>query len=188
MKEHGKRKTTLYIFMTNTNYKSMIRDFRSQTCNKTVIIISLLKTDKNSSLKDKHIEIQYIYDFDSKLEDIKLKMELTDDFSLQIPFKDIPNHNLMASIRFKYILPNGEERYNYITESRFANKKEKDLPNVIAVTFVEQPKTEVVYRVTKGVLEDDKIKIVSTEKSKTDLFDYTKKIEFKAIYEKQVIK
>jgi len=143
------------------------------------------KTDKGSELTKKNIEIQFVYDFDSDLDNIELNMELENDFSLKIPFKDIPNRKRVASIRYEYFLLNGEKRYGYITESGTVNVKEKDLPNFIAVIFIEQPKKEIIYRITKAILIDDKIKIISKNKIKSDLPDYTGEIEFKEVYGKQ---
>lgn len=143
------------------------------------------KRDKGNVLSEKNIEIQFVYDYDADLKDRKLNMELNIDFSLKIPFKDIPNHKKLASIRYEYYLANGEKRYGYITENQTVNKKESELPNRIEITFVEKPKKEIIYRITKAILIDDKIKIVSKEKNKSDLPDFTGKIEFKEIYGKQ---
>jgi hypothetical protein len=142
------------------------------------------RTDKNSKLSDKNIEIQFVYDYDADLKDVKRKMELDNNFSLKIPFSEIPNRKKLASIRYEYFLPNGEKRYGYITENQTVNTKESDLPNQIGITFVEKPKKEIIYRITKAILIDDKIKITSREKNKSDLPDYTGEIEFKEIYGK----
>ncbi|TDU33696.1 hypothetical protein BXY82_3153 [Gelidibacter sediminis] len=142
-------------------------------------------TDKKSKLSDKHIEIKFVYDFDSDFKDVKLKMELENDFSLKIPYNQIPNRKNLASIRFEYFLPNGEKRNGYITENQTVNVKEKDLPNYIGITLIEKPKKEIIYRITKAILIDNKIKIISKEKSKTNLPDYTEDIEFKEIYENE---
>jgi hypothetical protein len=111
-------------------------------------------------------------------------MEISNDFSLKIPFTDIPNRKELASFRYKYILPNGQKRYGYITESNTVNEKEDDLPNFIDVTFIEQPKKEIICRITKAVLIGDTIKIVSKEKTKSNLPDYSAEIEFNEVYEK----
>ena len=142
------------------------------------------RTDKKSKLTDKHIEIEFVYDFDADFKDIKLNMELNNDFSLKIPFNQIPNRKSLASIRFEYFLSNGEKRDGYITENQTVNVKEKELPNHIGITLIEKPKREIIYRITKAVLIENKLKIISKEKSKTDLPDYTEEIEFKKAYEK----
>jgi hypothetical protein len=143
------------------------------------------KTDQNSILSDKKIEIQFVYDYDADIDDIELKMELENDFSLRIPFKTIPNRKKLASIRYEYFLPNGEKRFGYISESNTVNVKEKELPNSVIITFVEKPKTETIYRKTKAIFEDDKIRIISKNKTKSDLPDYVGEIKFKEIYEEQ---
>ncbi|WP_028284031.1 hypothetical protein [Olleya marilimosa] len=143
------------------------------------------KTDKKSKLTEKHIEIQFVYDFDSDFKDVKLNMELDNDFSLKIPFNQIPNRKSLASIRFEYFLSNGEKRYGYITENQTVNVKEKELPNYIGITLIEKPKKEIIYRITKALLTENKIKIISKEKSNSDLPDYTEEIEFKEIYENE---
>jgi hypothetical protein len=158
-------------------------EFADRTDEKNYLI--KLKTDKNSVLSDKKIQIQFVYDFDADLDDIELKMELDNDFSLKIPFKTIPNRRKLASIRYEYFLPNGEKRFGYITESNTVNVKEKELPNSVIITFVEKPKTETIYRTTKAILEGDKIRIISKNKTKSDLPDYVGEIKFKEVYEEQ---
>jgi hypothetical protein len=142
-------------------------------------------TDRNSILSDKKIEIQFVYDYDANLDNIELKMELENDFSLKIPFKTIPNRKNLASIRYEYFLPNGEKRFGYITESNTVNVKEKELSNSVTITFVEKPKIETIYRTTKAILEDDKIRIISKNKTKSDLPDYVGEIKLKEVYDKQ---
>jgi len=143
------------------------------------------QTDKNSKLTEKNIEIQLIYDFDSTLDYISLNLELENDSSIKIPFKDIPNREKLASIRYKYFLPNGEKRYGYITESRTANVKVKNLQNFITVILIEQPKKETIFRTTKATLINDEIKIISTDKTNSLLPDYTEELYFKDVYQKE---
>jgi hypothetical protein len=142
-------------------------------------------TDKKSKLSDKHIEIQFVYDFDADFKDVKLNMELDNDFNLKIPFNQVPNRKSLASIRFEYFLSNGEKRYGYITENQTVNIKEKELLNYIGITLIEKPKKEIIYRITKAILIDNKIKIISKEKNESDLPDYTEEIEFKEVYENE---
>ncbi len=56
------------------------------------------------------------------------------------------------------------------------------------MTLVEQPEKEIVKRVTKGILIDDKIKIISTQKIKTKLKDETPELIFKEFYKKETEK
>ena len=141
------------------------------------------RTDKGSKLSDKNIEIQYVYDYDADLKDFKRKMELDTNFSLKIPFNDIPNRKELASIRYEYFLSNGEKRYGYITKTQIVNEKESELPNNIVITFVENPKKETIYRITKAILAYNKLIVLSKEKNKSDLPDYTNEIKFKEVYE-----
>ncbi|MBL4643648.1 MAG: hypothetical protein JKY44_08675, partial [Flavobacteriaceae bacterium] len=142
------------------------------------------KTDKGSILSVKNIKIQFVYDFGSDLDNLESTMELKDDFRLEIPFKTIPNQRKLASIRYEYFLQNGEKRFGYITESNTINIKEKELPNCVIVTFVERPKKETIYRTTIAILDGDKIRIISKNKTKSDLPDYIGVLKFKEVYEK----
>jgi hypothetical protein len=180
-----KKKNDTLIFSDQYEVVESDARFTFSTENQNKYYQLEFRTDKNSKLADKNIEIQFIYDYDADLEDIKHEMELDDDFNIKIQFNDIPNRKKLASIRYKYFLPNGEKRYGYITENQTVNKKESELPNQIGIIFVEKPKKEIIYRITKAILIDDRIKIISKEKNKSDLPDYTGEIEFKEVYEKQ---
>ena len=184
---HGtwKRKNDTIIF--SDQYEVSESDARfdfSNRINEKNYLIKFM-TDQNTFLTNNKIEIQFVYDFDANIDDIELNMKLKDNNSLKIPFKSIPNRRKLASIRYEYFLPNGEKRFGYITESNTVNVKEKKLPNTVVVTFVEQPKKEIIYRTTKAVLENDKIRIISKFKTKSDLPDYVGEIKFKEVYEKQ---
>lgn len=140
------------------------------------------KTDRNSDLRNKEIVIELVYDFDSGLKSTKLNLELNDKNFLKIPFKNIPDRNRLASFRYEYLLTDGDKRYGYITESNTVNAKENELPNFAEITIVEVPKKEIVYRTTKAIIKSDKLKIVSTEKTESDLTDYSQNLTFKENY------
>ena len=53
------------------------------------------------------------------------------------------------------------------------------------MTFIQQPEKEIVKRITKAILIDDKIKIISTKKTNTHLTDETPELIFKEFYEKE---
>jgi hypothetical protein len=110
-------------------------------------------------------------------------MNFNEDNSIEIPFKEIPNHKKLASIRIEYYLSENEKRFAYITEGNIANVKEKDIPNIVEIEFVEQPIKEIVYRTTIGKLDGQKLEIVSSTKTKTSLPDYLKEIDFEKYYE-----
>ena len=100
-------------------------------------------------------------------------------------FENIPNINKLASIRFLYYLENGEKRFGFISADETITDKEKDLPNLIKVTFIEQPEKEIVKRITKAIFIDDMIRIISTKKTNTHLADETPELIFKEFYEKE---
>ena len=140
------------------------------------------KTDKNSVLSNRKIKITFIYDFSADLDDVEMNMELENDFSLKIPFNEVPHLRELASIEYEYLFSNGEKRKGYITESKIIHKKEKELRNYIVITLIEKPKKETIYRTIKAVLEKNKLKIISKNKTKSDLPDYNGEIKFKEVY------
>ncbi len=140
------------------------------------------KTDKNSDLRNKEIVIKLVYDYDSGFKSKKLDLELNDENFLIIPFNKIPDRNQLASFRYEYLLTDSDKRYGYITESNTVNEKENELPNFIEITIVEVPKKEIVYRTTKAIITANKLKIVSTEKTESDLTDYNENLAFKENY------
>jgi hypothetical protein len=139
-------------------------------------------TDKNSILANKSIVIELVYDFEPGLKSTKLNLELDNKISLTIPFEDIPNRKELASFRYEYELTKGDKRYGYITENNTVNTKEKEIPNLIEVTIVEKQKKETIYRTTKAIIGENKLKIISIEKTKSELPDHIKNIAFKESY------
>jgi hypothetical protein len=76
-----------------------------------------------------------------------------------------------------------ENRIAYLTENKYLNKKEVDIPNVINVEFVEIPNKEIVYRTTKGIIQQDKLFIISSTKTKASLPDRRREmLVFDSIY------
>lgn len=155
--------------------------FSNQEANEFYLL--KFKTDKNSNLQNKKIEVQFVYDFDSEFDDVKLDTVLDQNANLKIPYYKIPNQNKLASIRFEIHLENKEKRYNYITEYQTVNKKTKDLPNQITIILIEHPKKEIVYRTTKALYFDHKLKVISTEKTKSIYDDFLENLLFKDFYE-----
>ena len=104
------------------------------------------------------------------------------DNTIEIPFKDIPNRDKLASIRIEYLLNYNEKRFSYLTQNNTLNVRNGDLPNVIGVELVENPKREIVYRKIKGVIQNTSMVIVSTTKNKTMLPDYYREMLFEDSY------
>jgi hypothetical protein len=140
------------------------------------------KTDKGAVLKNKGIKIQYEYDFDAHLDNPENIFSLDANNSVVIPYKDIPNLDKLAAIRIEYLLNYTAKRYNYLTENKTINIKQGDIPNLINVTFIENPEKEIVYRTIKAVIKNETLTIVSSCKTKTILPDYYRDIEFEASY------
>lgn len=139
-------------------------------------------TDNNLYLKNRNIKIQYWYDYDAHLDNPEKTFTLTADNSVIIPFADIPNLDKLASIRVEYLLNFTEKRFNFLTENKTANVKQADIPNIINVEFVETPKKEIVYRTIKSIVKGENLIILSTTKTKVNLLDYHRDIEFEDSY------
>lgn len=157
---------------TKATYK---RDSRQE-------FIITFKTDKGSLLKNKNIKIQYEYDYDAQIDSPEKTFTLDANNSVVIPYKYIPNLDKLAAIRIEYLLNYTEERYNYLTENKTINVKQRDVPNIIDVEFVEKPKKEIVYRTIRAVVKNNTLGIVSISKTKTILPDYYRDIEFEDSY------
>jgi len=139
-------------------------------------------TDNNSELLNKDIKIQYVYDFDSKIDDIDMEFRIKSDNTIKIPFKKIPNIKDLASFRIEYLLNGKEKRYAYLTQNRFVNIKKNKIPNHIIIQFIEKPKKETVYRTIKGIINKEILTILTIDKTKTKLLDYTENISFESEY------
>ncbi|NCD71574.1 hypothetical protein [Mucilaginibacter agri] len=141
-----------------------------------------LFTDKKSELKNKEIKIQYIYDYNSHLENVENILHLDENNDLEISFQDISSIDKLAAIRIEYLLNKEQKRFGYLTQNKIVNIKNGDLPNIIRVELVENPKKEIVYRTIKGLVQNDSLVIVSTAKSKITLPDYHSEIMFEKSY------
>lgn len=140
------------------------------------------KTDKGSILKNKSIKIDYEYDYDAHIDSPETIFTLDENNSVVISYKDIPNLDKLAASRIEYLLNYTEKRYNYLTENKTINRKEGEVPNIIEVEFVERPKKEIVYRTIKAIVQNDTLRIISSSKTKTELPDYFREIEFEDSY------
>ncbi len=175
-----KMKDTLYFY---DNAEIVERDFRAtykkMNTNKFHIEFS---TNKKSVLKNKEMKIQYIYDFNANLKDYEKIVFLNDDSFIEIPFIEIPNYDKLAAIKVDYLLNFKDNRYVYLTENEMLNIKKVDLSNNIKVEIIENPKKETVYRITKGIIQNNAMVIKSSIKSKTTLPDYTGELKFENSY------
>lgn len=140
------------------------------------------RTDEGHRLDNKQIHINYIYDYNSQLPNVSRYFTLTANNTLEIPFKDIPKYHQLSSIKIEYQLSDSLKRGDYLTTNQYVNLRQHDIPNIISVVFVERPKSEMINRVTKGVIRDGKLFIVSTEKSVSKLKDYGEDFEFENGY------
>ena len=179
------RKNDTIFFYDKYEIIASDSEFSFSTSDKNKFYQLEFKTDKGSELTSKNINIAFVYDLGSDWDFEEYEMTLENDFSLKIPFENIPNINKLASIRFLYYLENGEKRFGFISADDTITEKEKDLPNLIEVTFIEQPEKEIVNRITKAILIDDRIKIISSQKNNTNLADETSELIFKDYYEKE---
>lgn len=182
IKGKWKKEKNVYTFLSQ--YEVTENDTRfnfSDDSNKRYLL--KFRTDKKSELKNRSIKIEYMYDFDANIESIKKIMNFNQKNSIEVPFTEIPNLDKLAAIRIEYQLSASEKRYGYITENKMVNVKVKDIPNIVEIEFVEEPKKEIVYRTTIGKLEDEKLEIVSNVKTKTSLPEYLEETGFEKYYE-----
>ena len=139
-------------------------------------------TDSGSELKNRLVDIEFVYDFGSNLSDVKKKMRLNSDNEIKIPFAQIPNHSKLASIGIEYYLDEKRKRIGYITENKFANVRMVEVPNMVTIQFKENPQKEIIERTNIGVISGDTLTIISSFKTKSILPDYHRKLIFKANY------
>lgn len=175
------RNDTIFFY---DQYEIYERDVRFKFSNNSLNNFYHLKfkTDHNSTWSNQEIKIDFVYDFDSQLDNLKSVWQLSDDFSLNIPYDKIPNLERLASIRYEFNLTTIGKRTGYITTSDRVNVRTEHIPNEIQITLIENPRKETVRRLIKGILKDDIIKIVSTEKSDVTLKDNTEELKFKEDY------
>jgi len=182
IKGKWKIKKNIYTFLSQ--YEVSEKDMRFTFNNDSEKRYLLkFKTDKKSELKNRSIKIEYVYDYDAKIDDFEKIMSFNQNNSIDIPYTEIPNLDKLAAIRIEYQLNSSERRYGYITENKMVNIKVKDIPNVVEIEFVEEPKKEIVYRTTIGKLENEKIEIISSTKTNTSLPDYIIDIGFEKYYQ-----
>ncbi|MEO9954578.1 hypothetical protein [Nonlabens sp.] len=178
-----KRNDTIFFYDQYEVYERDVR-FKFSNNNQNKFYHLKFKTDRNSKLLDDEIKIDFVYDYDYQLDNVKSVWQLSDDFSLNIPYDKIPNLDRLASIRYEFNLTTIGKRTGYITTSDRVNVRTEHIPNEIQITLIENPRKETVRRLTKGVLKDDIIRIISTEKSDATLTDYTEELKFKEDYVK----
>ena len=158
--------------------------YKNKNNNLNKFIISF-KTDRKKIIANQSISINYEYDFDSKLNSEK-SIEFTTDKNgnIEIPINKIPNFDKVASLKYKFQYKQ-RKIDGYITESDFVNKKAKEIPNDIVVVLIENPKKETVVRTVKTILKDNKLYILSSNKTKTNIKDFHNEWKFEKIYTKE---
>lgn len=139
-------------------------------------------TDKNSTLVNRNVKVQYVYDFEAEIENVNQQFKLDLNNTLHIPFSEIPNHKQLASIKIEYWLNDKEKREDYITESILVNLRRGDLPNIIHCLIIEKPRTEQIKYELKGLIEDENLRIVSFRKTESDIKDLHGQFIFQNIY------
>ena len=143
------------------------------------------KTDRKKIIANQSISINYEYDFDSKLNSEK-SIEFTTDKNgnIEIPINKIPNFEKVASLAYQFQYKQ-RKISGYISESNFVNQKDKEIPKEIIVVLVENPEKETVVRTVKAVLKDNKLYIISSKKTKTNIKDFQNEWKFEEFYTKE---
>ncbi len=96
----GKKKR-YNLFYDQYEVKASDSHFSFSTNNQNEFFQLEFKTDKGSDLTNKNINIAFLFDLGEEDWEIEeFEMILEDNFSLKIPFKNIPNINKLATIRF----------------------------------------------------------------------------------------
>lgn len=181
IKGKWKKKKNIYTFSSQYDVKENdIRFTFSKDSTKRYFL--KFRTSTKSELKNRTIKIQYMYDFDAKIDVVEKIMTLNQDNSIEIPFVDIPNLEKLAAIRIEYQLNPSEKRFAYITENKIINRKENDIPNIVDIEFVEFPKIEIVYRTTIGKIKNEQLEIISSSLTKSSLPYYLEEIGFEKYY------
>lgn len=158
--------------------------YKNKNNNSNKFIISF-KTDRKKIIANQSISINYEYDFDSKLNSEKsIEFTTNKNGNIEIPINKIPNFEKVASLAYQFQYKQ-RKISGYISESNFVNQKDKEIPKEIIVVLVENPKKEIVVRTVKTVLKDNKIYIISSNKTKTNLKDYNKEWKFEEFYTKE---
>jgi len=139
-------------------------------------------TDRGTYLKNKDINIHFVYDYDAHLEDVEKSFTISNDNTIQIPYKDIPRRKELSAIRIEYMLNFTEKRYNYLTEGRTVNVRTNEIPNIINVEFVESPQKDTVLRTIKGIVTTNSIAIIMYSKTISRLSDYNDDLIFENDY------
>ncbi|MFT3920851.1 hypothetical protein [Cloacibacterium sp.] len=145
----------------------------------------LFKNDSKKIIANQSIYITYEYDFDSKINpDNSYEFTTNKNGIIEIPINKIPNFDKVASLKYKFQYKQ-RKIDSYITESDFVNKKAKEIPKDIVVVLIENPKKETVVRTVKTILKDNKLYILSSNKTKTNIKDFHNEWKFEKLYTKE---
>ena len=162
--------------------------FKSETDNKIESYVFNFKYDNNQKIDGREIKIVLLYDFDSQIKDIEKTFVIKPNYRIELPFKDVANQTKLVSFRIELNPNTNRTIWNYFTTSEFANNKVNELkvnklPNIIDITFIANPKKEEITRITKGVVDKNKIEIISSI-SQSNLKNYTDLLLFKSNYKR----
>jgi hypothetical protein len=165
-------------------YEVQENDVRVKYYNSTEKYFSIsIATDKGSVLRNRQLKLDFIYTYEAHIEDAEKTFNLPDDNILVIPFSDVKHLKKLSAIRIEYMLDNGKKRFDYLTKNQVVNEKVVDVPNVITVEFVEDPLKDTVYRQFKAVIISNTIRMLSSYKTVSSLFDDNYDLTFENQYE-----
>ena len=158
-------------------------EFKSKTDNNLNSFIFNFGYDNKQKIDGREIKISLIYDFDSKIKDVERLYQINSKYSIELPFSEVPNRDKLASFKIELNPNTSRKIWNYFTTNEFANKKKNELPNIINITFVANPKKEEIIRITKGIIDKNNIIIISSN-SESNLKNYSDLLLFKQSYKR----
>jgi len=176
-----KIKNDTIVFQDKFTLANPDMEFKSKSDNKMKSYIFNFQYDDKQKIDGREIKISLVYDFDSKIKDIEKLYVIDSNYRIELPFSDVPNQDKLASFKID-LNPNTSRKISsYFTTSEIANIKTNELPNIINIIFIANPKTEVITRITKGVIDKSTIRIISSN-SDYSLKNYSDILLFKKNY------
>lgn len=137
--------------------------------------------DEKQNLQKRELMITAIYDIDSELKDESYLFKIDAKKNIEIPFESIKNLNELASFRITLNPNTSWRKETYHTLNGAVNIREGFLPNCIDIAFISEPKEETVTRITKGIINEKEILIISSE-SEYKLQNYKDLLSFSKYY------
>lgn len=140
------------------------------------------ETDQKMILQGLKAKITYEYDFYSKIHfDKEINLTTDQNGKIEIPFSTIPNRDQLASIRFETNFK-GRKIYGYLTENESVNIKKTEIPNSIKIVIRENPLKETITRTVTAIKKNNKIEILSINKTTGNLKDYSNMLKLEKTY------